>query len=103
MISPLLLLSSLLAANAEDYPDPRMVIVGATGAGKSSIAYALLGCDPQGSGCIFEVCSSAASCTTQTTMGLGPWLGEETSQDFTVVDTPGFGNSEVRKLSSALE
>ena len=48
MISQFLLLTSLLAASAEDYPDPRMVIVGATGAGKSSIANALLGCDPQG-------------------------------------------------------
>ena len=47
MISQFLLLTSLLAASAEDYPDPRMVIVGATGAGKSSIANALLGCDPQ--------------------------------------------------------
>ena len=103
MISQFLLLTSLLAASAEDYPDPRMVIVGATGAGKSSIANALLGCDPQGSGCLFEVCSSAASCTTQTTMGSGPWLGEGTSQDFTVVDTPGFGDSEGRDSEFLVE
>ena len=82
MISEFLLLTSLLAASAEDYPDPRMVIVGATGAGKSSIANALLGCDPQGSGCLFEVCSGTDSCTKDTTLGTGPWLG--TGQNFTV-------------------
>ena len=33
-------------AEDEEYPDPRIVIVGPTGAGKSSLAEALLGCDP---------------------------------------------------------
>ena len=66
----------------EDLPDPRVVLVGATGVGKSSIADALLGCDPRSGGCMFQVCSGTDSCTKDTTLGTGPWLG--TGQNFTV-------------------
>ena len=40
--------------SGEEFPDPRMVIVGESGVGKSSIANALLGCDPLGNECLFE-------------------------------------------------
>merc|ERR1719295_305874 len=77
-------------------PNPRIIIVGPTGAGKSSLANAFLGCDPRApSGtCLFGVCNGMDSCTKETTYGYGPWLGNMTRHNFTVVDTPGFGDSD---------
>merc|ERR1712212_938831 len=83
-------------------PNPRMIIVGPTGAGKSSLANAFLGCDPRApSGtCLFGVGNGMDSCTKETTYGYGPWLGNTTQHNFTsfhnftVVDTPGFGDTD---------
>ena len=77
-----LLFSAYFCNAQDDYPDPRIVIVGPTGAGKSSLADALLGCDPRVGGCTFSVCGGMTSCTNQTKIGTGPWLGGQPS--FTV-------------------
>ena len=51
--------------------------------GKSSLANALLGCDPRGDNdCMFGVCGGLDSCTKNTTIGTGQWLGDADS--FTV-------------------
>ena len=64
------------------YSSPHVVIVGATGAGKSSLANALLGCDPREDGCMFGVCGGMDSCTKNTKIGEGKWHG--TQDNFTV-------------------
>merc|ERR1711971_894123 len=97
METTLFLLAAVSLAHGQrplvpDLPNPRVVIVGATGAGKSSLANAFLGCDPRHNDCMFNVCPGQDSCTKETTYGTGQWLG--TGQNFTVVDTPGFGDSD---------
>ena len=78
--------------NAEDLPEPRIVILGKTGSGKSTLANVLLGEDVDCESCTFPVCSNTDSCTKDTKFAVGSWLG--TGSAFTVVDTPGFGDSD---------
>ena len=68
----------------DEFPSPRIVIVGPTGAGKSSLANALLGCDPSSDeeACMFGVCGGLDSCTKETSIGNGTWLG--IGENFTV-------------------
>lgn len=76
----------------EELPEPRLVIIGQTGAGKSTLANVLLGEPVDCNNCTFPVCAGHDSCTKQTKYAVGQWLGE--GQLFTVVDTPGFGDSD---------
>ena len=80
----LTLLPLAFGQKPSELPKPRIVIVGPTGAGKSSLANALLGCDPSdpSGSCTFEIGYGLESCTKETTYGVGQWLGK--GQDFTV-------------------
>ena len=68
-------------------PKPVLVILGLTGAGKSSLANVLLKDTPYCNVCLFPVCSGIDSCTEKTLYGVGNWKGK--GPCFTIVDTPG--------------
>ena len=56
-------------------PKPHIIIVGPTGAGKSSVANVMMGCDPTSENCTFPICTDMNSCTKHTTYAYGAWLG----------------------------
>ena len=60
----------------EELPFPHIIILGATGVGKSSLANVFIGEDPGCENCTFPVCSGVDSCTKDTTYAVQPWLGE---------------------------
>ena len=63
----------------EDYPDPRILILGETGTGRTSLANALLGCDPVNNDCVRE---HSNPFYYETKIATGAWLGGQ--QKFTV-------------------
>ena len=83
--------------SAAELTSPQIVILGRTGAGKSTLANVLMG---QGfvdvKNCTFPVCQNASPCTNSTQSATGMWLGN--GQIFSVVDTPGFGDGDPKSL-----
>jgi len=89
------LVSGNLLNSNDTLPKPHLILVGPTGAGKSSLANALIGEDPTCEDCLFPVCHGMDSCTKNTHYcGNATFLGNETNPMFTIVDTPGFGDSD---------
>ena len=60
----------------EVFPKPKLVIMGQTGAGKSTLANVLLGEDVNCKNCTFPICNGYDSCTKETSYAKGKWLGQ---------------------------
>lgn len=92
--------SQVTVDNEDRFASPRIVVLGATGVGKSSLANILMGRDKNYKGMGFEdgcfkvlgLNNMGQSVTKRTCEDQGPWLGNYSRPRFTVIDTPGFGN-----------
>ena len=62
-----------------DLPQPRVLILGQTGVGKSTLANVLIGEDVNCNDCTFPICDGLESCTKETKYATGQWLGRLTT------------------------
>ena len=92
-------LTQVTVPNEQAYPSPRIIIIGETGVGKSSLANVLLGRHHQHNGtgfqhgCFNVSWGTGEVMTTKTCPDSGNWLGNISNPKVTVIDTPGFGDS----------
>ena len=70
-----LFICPLLIVADPDLPQPRMLILGQTGVGKSTLANVLIGEDVECNDCTFPICDGLESCTKETKYATGQWLG----------------------------
>ena len=71
----LIFFSPLLVIADEDLPQPRILILGQTGVGKSTLANVLIGENVECTDCTFPICDGLESCTKETKYATGQWLG----------------------------
>ena len=67
------IMKQFLAQDEKSLPKPRLIVLGATGVGKSMISNFLMGCSP-GSNCLsktFKTCAGGHSCTKEAAYGTG--------------------------------
>ena len=87
----LFLVKQNLVLSISPFAYPRLLILGPTGVGKSSLGNVLAGCQPNDINCFFPVCPGLTSCTKETKIAEGNYLG--VGEKVTLIDTRGFGDS----------
>ena len=110
------IVQNVLAESEIKLPSPRIVIIGETGVGKSSLANVLIGRDSQYDGTGFaNGCFKVAwrnenepgnVITTDTCYDTGHYLGDPSKKNITVIDTPGFGDemdAEVQTINGLVD
>ena len=110
------LISFATSQKSTNLPRPRIVIIGETGVGKSSLANSLLGRSHQYDGTGFDDgCFKVAwknddkpggVITTATCHDSGYYLGDDSNPKVTIIDTPGFGDemeAEVQTINGLVD
>ena len=104
---------NVTVTNEKEYPSPRMIMIGETGVGKSSLANVLMGRDKKddgsgyyrpGYGCFkSDHTDTRKVVTTKTCSDTGHYLGDPSYPKVTIIDTPGFGDSNLEPEQATMD
>ena len=104
---------NVTVTNEKEYPSPRMIMIGETGVGKSSLANVLMGRDKKddgsgyyrpGYGCFkSDDTDDGKVVTTKTCSDTGHYLGDPSNPKVTIIDTPGFGDSNLETEEATID
>ena len=99
--------------NDQEYPSPRIIMLGETGVGKSSLANVLMGRDKKdngsgysrpGFGCFkSDDTWDGNIVTTKTCSDTGHYLGKPSNPKVTIIDTPGFGDKNLEAEEATID